>query len=226
MKKVCAVAIAVVVIQLLSVFAFANSSFVSSPSGVSAPKVTQISKETESCTAVFKVCAYGERSELEDKLFAAMMTDAYEKIANSEDLGELGEDVEKLAASLNIDSDVFVASELFALFVNGCDVHGEHGAVKLAVEPTVVENFAGLIKYNGVEWEVVECKLDKGAIVFDFEEDAAYSILLHDGTATSGNALVTTISLIAGAVVVVVIALLIVCIKKKFGKDTTEDATE
>ena len=221
MKKISAVVIAVIVMQLLSVFAFADSSFVSSPSGVSAPVLTQISKETESCTAEVKVYAYGERSKIEDKVFAAMMTDAYEKIAGSEDLADLGEDVAKLADKINVESEVLVASELFALIAESCDGHEPHGSIKVAVEPTIVENFAGLLKYNGVEWEIVECKKDNGALVFDFEEDAVYSILLHDGTASSTSSLAVTISIISGGVVALVVVLLVVFfIKKK--KDETE----
>ena len=226
MKKICAVIIAVVMMQLLAVLAFANGAFVSSPSATDAPGFTQLSPGSDDCAVTVDICAYGDRSELENKMLAAMMTDAYEKIADSEDLGALGEEIKKLADRLNVNSDVLVASELFALYSTDCDGHGSHGNVKIALEPTLLDNFAGLLKYNGVEWELVECEIDGEVLLFDFNEDAVYTVLLHDGTASEENALATVILVIAGLFVILIIFLLIIFFIKKKKDDEDDEVSE
>ncbi|MBR2965733.1 MAG: hypothetical protein IKC34_04200 [Clostridia bacterium] len=225
MKKICAVIIAVVMMQLLALSAFAGGAFVSSPSASDAPGFTQLPSESEDCTVKVTICAYGDRADLENKLLAAMMTDAYEKIADSEDLSALGEDVEKLASKLNVNSEILVASELFALYSTDCDGHAAHGDVRIAIEPTLLDNFAGLLKYNGVGWELVECEIDGEVLLFAFDEEAVYTVLLHDGTASEENALATVVSVIAGLFVIVIIILLIVFFikKKKDGEDEVSE---
>ena len=226
MKKICAVVIAVVVMQMLSVFAFASGAFVSSPSATDAPGFTQLTPGDDGCAVIVDICAYGDRSELEDKLLEAMMTDAYEKIAESDDLGALGKEVEKLAGRLNVDTDVLAASELFALYYTDCDDHNTHSRVKVAVEPTLLENFAGLLKYNGAGWELVDCEVDDEVLVFDFDGDAVYTVILHDGTASSENPLANVILIIAGIFVLLIIFLLIIFfIKRKKDEEEEEEET-
>ena len=225
MKKICAVIIAVVMMQILAVLAFANGSFVSSPSANEAPGFTQITPGDDGCTVTVNICAYGDRGELEDKMLAALMADAYEKISGSGDLGILGEEVEKLADRLGLESEALVASDLFAIYYEDGEEHGSHGSVKVAIEPTFLENFAGLLRYNGATWELVDCKIDGDVLVFDFEDDAVYTVLLHDGTASEGNALAVVISIIAGIFVLFIIFLLILFfIKRK--KDEEEEEAE
>ena len=226
MKKICAVVIAIIMMQILSVLAFANGSFVASPSASDAPGFTQITPGGDGCSVTVNICGYGDRGELDDKMLAALMTDAYEKISSSDDLGSLGAEVEKLADSLRVESEVLVASELFALYHDGCDGHDTHSSVKVALEPTLLENFAGLLRYNGVEWELVECELDGDVLVFDFEEDAVYTILLHDGTATEGNALASIIFIISGIFVILIIFLLIIFFIKRKKDEEEEEAAE
>ena len=181
MKKICAIVLAVLLMQLVSIFALAaGSSFVSSPALSPAPELVEQIKDSEGCTAEMKVYGYGERNKL-DKLFAAIMADAYDRVADAEDLGEIDADVKALAEAYGVESSVFVASELFAVVSEGCDAHEPH-SVTVRIKPTVIENFAGLLRYNGTDWEVVETELDDGVLKFSVDEDAAYTIILHDGT--------------------------------------------
>jgi hypothetical protein len=201
--------------QLISVFALAQgSSFVSSPALSPAPELVEEIKASDECTAEMKVYGYGERNKL-DKLFAAMMADAYDRVSGADDLGEIDEDVKALAEAYGVESGVLVASELFAVVSEGCDGHDPH-TVTVRIKPTVVENFAGLLRYNGKDWEIVETKLEDGVITFEAAEDAAYTVLLHDGTGkvSSGSGLWIAIGSVA-AVAVAAVAVVVVLKAKK-----------
>lgn len=180
MKKICALIVAVLLLQLTAVFAFAGGGFTSSPSLVKAPVLVDSENRGDSCSASVSVYSYGERDKL-DRLFAAIMKDAYSAVVGNENLGDVSPEVESLAEHYGVESEVLVASELFAVVISDCDEHLTHNFY-VEVEPTVTENFAGLLSYNGVEWELVETELKDGVLKFAVEEDAAYTILLHDGT--------------------------------------------
>ena len=183
MKKICALIAAVLALQLVSVFALAGGGFTSSPSLEKAPTLIESENRDESCSAVVSVHSYGERDKL-DNLFAAIMKDAYDRVVGSEDLGSISPDVKALAEAYGVESKALVASELFAVVICGCEYYEEHEEHNfyIGIQPTVVENFAGLLSYNGVEWKLVETELKDGVLKFELDEDAAYTILLHDGT--------------------------------------------
>lgn len=182
MKKICALIVAVLLLQLTAVFAFAGGGFTSSPELAPAPGLEGEVEKHENCVADIKIYAYGDRNQLK-KSFATIMEDAYNKISGTADLGEIGESVGELADELKVDSSVLVASELFAVVSEGCYGHKSHGTVGIEIKPIITENFAGLLAYDGNEWSIVESEVKDGVILFDHAGDAVYTILLHDGTA-------------------------------------------
>ena len=215
MKKICALIVALLLLQLVSVFALAGGGFTSSPSLEKAPVLVESENIGESCSASISAYSYGERNNF-DNLFAAIMMDAYDRVVGSEDLGSISPEVKALAEAYGVESNVLVASELFAVVINECEEHSDHSFC-VSVEPTVVENFAGLLSYNGVEWKLVETELKNGVLEFVVDEDAAYTILLHDGTGRAPFQF-TGITIIA-AVVVAAAGVVLVYYRSKKGKN-------
>ena len=99
MKKIYALAIALLLFFTMSVCVVAESSFVSSPELAPAPGLEGEVEKHENCVADIKIYAYGDRNQLK-KSFATIMEDAYNKISGTADLGEIGESVGELADEL------------------------------------------------------------------------------------------------------------------------------
>ena len=169
----------IVLAQLLAIFSFAagDGAFVSSPTGSAAPELVDV-VVAEGCNSEIKITAYRDRSEL-DPDFAAVMESAYNTLLGTEDLGAIGTAVTDAATKYGVESGELLASELFAVYSVNCESHEGHVA-KVTIKPAVVDNFVGLLRYDGSEWSIVEAELNDGKLTFDFTTDAVYSVLLTE----------------------------------------------
>lgn len=206
MKKILAIALFAVMFCCTALTAAAaNGSFVASPSGQQAPVLVSGDHTDENCPAEIKIVSYADRDTL-GEAGKAKIEAAYSSIASTADLGALSDSIVELADDLSIESDVFMISELFDVSYGNCDEHEPHdGKFVITIKPTVTENFAALLHYNGSAWEIVEdCELDNGELTFETETLSPFAIMVHDGTAEDNSNLPWIIVLdvlIAGAAV-------------------------
>ena len=184
MKKILTFAVVALMLLLPAMTAFAASgSFVSSPSGKLAPELVSAENSDESCTAVVKVCAYANRSELPADMKATLEA-AYASIVGATDLATLNGDIADLAEELSITSDKLAISDLFDVYYVNCDTHEHHKEFTIKLNFDNLQNFAGFLHYTEAGWELVECELNEnGELTFTVDNLSPFAVIVHDGTA-------------------------------------------
>lgn len=186
MKKILAFSMVLLLALLMTVAVTADpGAFISSPSGNSAPTLIDFSNESDACTAEIKICAYSDRDTLDDAA-RAKLEEAYASIVGTTDLGSLNSALKDLAEKLQISSDQLAVSDLFDISYVDCDAHTDHGEFTITLKPTVLENYACLLHYNGSAWELVEyseVSEDGAHLTFVTDDLSPFAIVVHDGTA-------------------------------------------
>ena len=186
MKKLFAIALVTLTILLMVVPVAAEpGSFVSSPSGKAAPELVEVTCASEDCTAMLSICAYSDRDTL-DAAAQAQLEAAYASITGTTDLGTLNEGIKALAEQIQITSDKLAVSDLFDISYTNCDSHDEHGEFTITLNPSMLENYACLLRYNGSSWELVEfseVSEDGEHLTFVTADLSPFAIVVHDGTA-------------------------------------------
>ena len=184
MKKIMILLTVAVMILCLTTSVFAAGGFTESPSSVSAPVLVEYEAKDPSCGASLFLCAYANRAILADDE-RAVLEAAYASIAGASDLGGLNAGIGDVAKALRITSAQLAVSDLFALTMSGCETHDAHGEIAVIIQPRVLENFAGLMYFDGAKWHLVEeCEVsaDGTKLIFDAVEMGPYAILVHDGS--------------------------------------------
>ena len=224
MKKIIVALFVVVTAFAFTLQAFAASGkFVSSPSGKAAPELVESTNENEACSAEVIICAYYDRDTLNDA-DKAKLEAAYASIVNASDLADLNGDLASLAESLQISSDKLSVSDLFNVGYSDCAEHDAHGKFSVTIKPTVIDNFACLMQYDGSAWALVEDVLldeETATLTFDMVDRAPYAIVVHDGSAVipavddGGSALVGILVGVGLAVAAAAVVVFVVYKKKK-----------
>ena len=225
MKKIMILLMALVMTLCLATSAFAAGAFIESPSSVSAPVLVEYEAKDPSCGALLFLCSYANRAILADDELAALEA-AYASIAGASDLGTLGNDVSDLAKTLSITSSQLAVSDLFSLTMSGCENHAEHGAIAATIQPRVLDNFAGLMYFDGEKWHLVEdCQVsaDGTKLIFDATDMGPYAILAHDGTAVLPGSGFNVLWIVAIAVAVAAGGFFFIIFFKKKKKDEEEE---
>lgn len=219
MKKFLMLAIAVLMIASLSITVCAegNGSFVSSPSANRTPMIVEGSNENEACNInegnaadSIVIVAYADREILPDG--GAEMEAAYVTIAGTEDLGELGSEVEELAALYRVDGEKLAVTDLFEMHHEGC-AEAWHGNFDLQIVPQnhqLVDNFAGVIHFRDGKWSVIDSSVDEqGVITMSIEDlEGPYAIVVHDGSGMSPQEsafMAAGLSIVAGALSLILV---------------------
>lgn len=184
MKRILTAVFAILMIAAMTVSAFASSdAFVSSPSQKRAPELVDYENESEDCVAELEICAYGDRDQLEDE-DRLKLEEAYSNLLETADLGDLNDDIDSLASSLKVDSNVFAISDVFDISYYDCDGHEAHGEFTITIKPESVKNYAGMIHYTDDGWELLESEEKDGNITFVVDSLSPFAIMVHDGTAS------------------------------------------
>ena len=209
MKKLLAVVLAVVLVMALSLTALAApQGFVSSPSGTAAPEILEFSNSDEDCISKLTITPYGERNKL-DEAGRKLMEDAYNKIINSSNLGELNKNLENLAKQLGITVNDLAVSDLFDISSKDCVSHDEHGEFTIKLKDEDLKNFAGLMRYDGTHWHLVEgakISADGTHLTFTSKEIGTFAIVTKTGSSTVSPPTGDNMSWVYYVVIAVVVA--------------------
>ena len=191
MKKVLSVVLALIMCLTLTLSAAAApGSFVSSPSGNSAPQLIEGVNEDEDCEAKLTIVPYSERDTLpEDK--RELMEHVYDMIVDAEHVGELNSAVEALAKKKGIPVESLAVSDLFDVSYYNCGAedHADHGYFKIKFKADTLKNFVGLLHYTGNKWEFVEgAKIEDNIyLTFRVEDLSPFAIVVNTGVDAGDN---------------------------------------
>lgn len=219
MKKVLVFGLTLVLIFSMSMTAFAAGAFVSSPSGNNAPTLLEGSNESEDCTGSLKVTSYSDRDELSEKE-RGYMEKAYEDISSTKDVTSLNGDLGELAGKKNIKKSNLGVSDLFNIGMTGCTDHDDHGKFTIKLSAETLENFVGLLMFDGSAWSLVsDAKIEDGNLVFTSQNLGNFAVVVNTGangapqTGDTSN-IYLWIMVFAGSALVVVLILLAINKKK------------
>ncbi len=223
MKKVLIVVFAVIMVVSAGVMAFAQGGFVSSPSANPAPVIIEVVYGEDSCEPRIVVTPYSERDTLDEER-EEDMNEAYAEIAASEDLTDLCEALEIVAAEKGIPVENLAVSDLFDVtaYHTGYD-HEYCGSIRVTLASETINNFVALLHRDKQgSWEVVPEVIvyaDENAIEFlarDFSPFAVVVDVSGDDLPNTGEALlIPAIAMFVSAVSLVVVLLNIKKSKKQ-----------
>lgn len=218
MKKVFAVALAIVLTLALSVtVCAAPGQFVKSPSINRVPTIISYERGNADCTAELIIVPYSERYTLPAEL-KTLIEKAYDDIASSQDLTTLNADLAAVAAAMEIAGADLKVSDLFDIRYEGCANHDETHTFTITLGADTLHRFVALMHMNhDAEWEQVkDAKVVNGgeALTFTASDLSPFAIVVDTSDAEgdspqtgneSNNIAVYGALMVASALAVVVL---------------------
>lgn len=213
MKKVLAVVFAVIMVASAGVIAFAQGGFVSSPSVNPAPVIVEVVYDEESCEPRIVVTPYSERETLDEER-EEDINEAYDEIAANEDLTNLCEALEIVAAEKGIPVENLAVSDLFDVTAyHTRDDHEYCGSIRVTLASETIKNFVALLHRDKQgNWEVVPDVIvhaDENAIEFSARDFSPFAVVVdtsEGGLPNTGEALlIPAIAMFVSAISLVVI---------------------
>lgn len=186
MKKFVVICLTLVMMLSLSITALAaNGAFIQSPSRNPAPSVenfTPKSDEDGKCDAELIITPYKERNTLPEDLLA-LIENAYDQIANTDDLSTFNADLANLAKEKNIEGKDLAVSDLFDMRVEGCTVHKDHVEYEVEIEADTLTRFVGFLHMTkDGKWELIDnAKVVDGGkrLQFTVDDFSPYAIVVN-----------------------------------------------
>ena len=174
MKKVLVLCLAVVMLFSFSMTVFAApNGFVKSPTGQQGPVIVEGDD--------IIVTPFGDRDNLDDET-KKKIEDAYDSIINADNLGDLNKELKSKAENLGVDVKHLAVSDLFDVEFNG------KGLYSVTIKPETLENFVGLMRWDGDKWVFVkDAKLNGNQLSFTLEESAQFAIVVNAGAGNVGS---------------------------------------
>ena len=186
MKKLFALCLTLVMAVSLSFSAFAAlGSFVSSPSGNSAPILVSGENTAEDCVAELIITAYGDRDKMTEDA-RQKIEEAYAKIVGTQDLSSLSAAIAEAANKRGLNPQELAVSDLFDISSTSCEGHSAHGHFDITLKAETLKNFAFLLHYYGGEWHIVDnaTVTNNGEnLEFDAGEFSPFAIVVYTGEA-------------------------------------------
>ena len=180
MKKLVALCLTLVLALSLSVSAFAaNGAFISSPSANKAPEIVNTDP-------AIKVTPYADRDDLVD-LDTEEMEEAYRQIANVIENNAFSQALKELAKEQGKASSELSVSDLFHVNVEDA-TPDEQGGYTITIKLEDLENFIGLMQFNGTEWknvEIISIDKENGTVTFRVTESGPIAVIVDNGTGSS-----------------------------------------
>lgn len=220
MKKALAIVLALVIVICAGVMAFAQGGFVSSPSGNEAPEIEEVTYEEDSCNPEIIVTPYNERDTLDEEK-EEDMNEAYDDIAENEDLSDMCSELSVVAGSRNIPVSRLAVSDLFDVSAYHNGDHDYCGTVTITLSAETLKNFVALLHRNsdGI-WNVVPdvvVDFEESTITFSAEDFSPYAVVVD--TAADSAPDTGSLSIYIPAIVMVIsavsLAFVLVSLKKK-----------
>lgn len=187
MKKVLATVLALMMVAVMSVTAFAApGGFVASPSTNAAPTISNSQNSSEDCVAEIVITAFASRDGLE-QAEKEVIEAAYAEIQKTEKSESLTNALEKIAETKSVDGEVLAISDLFHIDHANCKDHENHGYTTLTLEADTLKNFCGLMGYKDGKWTMIEgvTVTADGKISFKVEDFGTYAIVVDAVTGVS-----------------------------------------
>ena len=186
MKKLFALCLTVVMAVSLSFSAFAAlGSFVSSPSGNSAPVLVSGENTSEDCVAEIIITAYADRDKMTEDA-RQKIEEAYSKIVGTQDVSSLSAAIAEAANKRGLNPAELAVSDLFDISSTNCEGHSAHGHFDITLKAETLKNFAFLLHYHGGEWHLVDnaTVTNNGEnLEFDANEFSPFAIVVYTGEA-------------------------------------------
>lgn len=219
MKKILAICLAVILVVSAGVLAFAQGGFVSSPSGNDAPEVEEVIYEEGSCKPEVVVTPYSERDTLDEEK-EEDMNEAYNDIAENEDLTKMCPALSGVAASKGINPKNLAVSDLFDVSVYHSLPHDYCGSITVRLSAETIKNFVALLhRASNGEWEVVPdviVDMSESTITFSAMDFSPYAIVVDkDATSLPNTGSMLYIPAIVMAVSGISLVAVLVSLKKK-----------
>ena len=220
MKRFFAFFMTVVLVVAMSVPAFAAlGGFISSPSGVPAPQVSDFKPVTPDCTGKIVVTSWADRHTLDDAT-RARFEKAYNDIINlnSDANNELLAVMKDFEKSHGLDHKDLAVGSLFDISSYNCTHHEKHEGFIITIGVGDLEHFVGILHFTGSVWEELEINdVDEAAhtVTFTTPSLSPFAVVVNNGAeapAASGNA---WIWIVVAAVVVAAAAAAVVVVAKK-----------
>ena len=226
MKKFVVICLSLVMLFSLSVTALAaTGAFIQSPSRNPAPSIENFEPKNDEdgkCDAKLIVTPYNERNTLPEDLLARI-EEAYNQIANTNDLSAFSEDLAKIAKDKKIEGKDLAVSDLFDLRLVNCTVHENHEYYEVELDADTLTRFVAFIHMNeNGEWEVVkDAKVinDGKRLQFTVDSFSPFAIVVNrnaDPVEPGDNSMIIVWGIVAAVSGITLVALLA---KKKKAND-------
>jgi hypothetical protein len=213
MKRVLTIFMVMIMVMSMSVAAFAApDDFVVSPPSQIVPDVEEFNPVDDDCSAILVVTPFGDKEDLNEEM-ADELNNAYKDIINTENLGDLCDDL--------VDDEKLKVSDLFFVSTDGCADHDDHKHFEVILKDNDLKNFEGLMyRDNNGKWVLVEnVKIDGNKLIFtleDFDGSAPFAIVVDgEASSTTGDIDHTYIYLAIMAVSALALAVIVIVSKKK-----------
>ncbi|MBO5701995.1 MAG: hypothetical protein J6S71_06115 [Clostridia bacterium] len=189
MKRFFAFFMTVVLVVAMSVPAFAAlGGFISSPSGVPAPQVSDFKPVTPDCTGKIVVTSWADRHTLDDAT-RARFEKAYNDIINlnSDANNELLAVMKDFEKSHGLDHKDLAVGSLFDISSYNCTHHEKHEGFIITLKPEVFGNIVGVAHLTANGWEVVEDTMDEANQTITFQVSTLSPFALVYNTNPGGS---------------------------------------
>lgn len=213
MKKVLAIILTVVMLFSMSITAFAAGAFISSPSNNNAPTLVSGKNEDEDCKAGLGITSYADRDKLSDEEVKEI-EDAYDQISSTDDPTTLSDALKDKAKKDGVNGNHLGVSDLFHIGYNNCNDHDDHGAFTMSLDADTLENFFGLMRFDGKDWHMVDgAKVENGNLVFTSKELGTFAVVAKHSAPQTGE--IVNVLFITTVVLGVALAVVLISLKKR-----------
>lgn len=216
MKKLLTIGLTLILAVAMCVSAFAaTGGFVSSPSGKSAPELVKYSAENNDCKAKLVITSYSDRDTLPDDV-REKLEKAYNTIIANTDITKLNSAIAELATKKNIPASDLAVSDLFDISYYNCEDHEDHGYFDITFKAETLNNFVGLLHFNGEKWELItNAKVEGNGehLTFTVDDLSPFAIVVNTGadnsdtpqTGDNTNTIICVIVMVVCAVAIIVL---------------------
>ena len=214
MKKFLSIMLSILMLATTQITALAADNFVGSPTANNNPTLIEgTSVDGDDYKVVIN--SFAERDQL-NKNQKIDFENAYNSIKNANNLIELNSELKDVADSKDINVENLSISDIFNVSYqdNDGNVIDNNGSFKIKVKAATLNNFVGLMHYDGQTWTMVKgAKVSAdGYLEFTTDYQGTFAVVVNTaGTNTQSPAtgeseisIVATLSILACAALIIV----------------------
>ena len=214
MKKFLSIILSILMLATTQITALAADNFVGSPTANNKPTLIE-STSVDGNDYKVVINSFAERDQL-NKNQKIDFENAYNSIKNANNLIELNSELKDLADNKNLNVEDLSVSDIFNISYhdNNGNVVDNNGTFKIKVKAATLNNFVGLMHYDGQTWTMVKgAKINAdGYLEFTTDYQGTFAVVVDTaGTNTQSPAtgaseisIVATLSILACAALIIV----------------------